>query len=161
MTSRARSLTSSAYADLYSDPYFFIVFTFHSAFQPTPALSIASSSTSPTLPSPSLAPDRDDRLDEDSIDIDVNSPDFVSRVSHLPIVNSALRAYEQSKASSRVVKVCVYFIASLSCWGVRCESLGTKRRAKGEVMCAGRYAVVHRALDVGHGIEARRHLVHI
>ena len=31
--------------------------------------------------------------------------DFVSRVSNIPIVNSALRAYEQSKASSRVVKV--------------------------------------------------------
>lgn len=32
------------------------------------------------------------------------SPDFVSRVSNLPIVNTALRAYEQGKASSRVVK---------------------------------------------------------
>lgn len=31
--------------------------------------------------------------------------DFVSRMSSLPIVNTALRAYEQSKASSRVVKV--------------------------------------------------------
>ncbi|RDB15952.1 Transcriptional repressor OPI1 [Hypsizygus marmoreus] len=34
---------------------------------------------------------------------DTNSP-FVSRVSHLPIVNSALRVYEHGKASSRVVK---------------------------------------------------------
>lgn len=33
--------------------------------------------------------------------------DFVSRMSSLPIVNTALRAYEQGKASSRVVKVCV------------------------------------------------------
>lgn len=33
-------------------------------------------------------------------------PDFVSRVSNLPLVNTALRAYEQGKASSRVVKVC-------------------------------------------------------
>lgn len=32
------------------------------------------------------------------------SPDFVSRVSNLPLVNTALRAYEQGKASSRVVK---------------------------------------------------------
>lgn len=36
-----------------------------------------------------------------------NSP-FVSRVSHLPLVNTALRAYEQGKASSRVVKVWPY-----------------------------------------------------
>ncbi|KAF9464914.1 transcription factor Opi1-domain-containing protein [Collybia nuda] len=34
---------------------------------------------------------------------DCNSP-FVSRMSHLPLVNSALRVYEQGKASSRVVK---------------------------------------------------------
>lgn len=34
--------------------------------------------------------------------------DFVSRVSGLPIVNTALRAYEHSKASSRVVKVSSY-----------------------------------------------------
>ena len=30
----------------------------------------------------------------------------LSRVQSIPLVNSALRAYEQSKASSRVVKVC-------------------------------------------------------
>ncbi|KIM59728.1 hypothetical protein SCLCIDRAFT_125654 [Scleroderma citrinum Foug A] len=35
---------------------------------------------------------------------DIASPDFVSRVSNLPLVNTALRAYEQGKASSRVVK---------------------------------------------------------
>lgn len=29
----------------------------------------------------------------------------LSRVSNIPLVNSALRAYEQSKASSRVMKV--------------------------------------------------------
>ncbi|KAG6907647.1 hypothetical protein DXG01_008097 [Tephrocybe rancida] len=34
---------------------------------------------------------------------DSNSP-FVSRMSHIPLVNSALRVYEQGKASSRVVK---------------------------------------------------------
>ncbi|KAI0029189.1 transcription factor Opi1-domain-containing protein [Vararia minispora EC-137] len=64
---------------------------------PTPALSIASASTSPTLASPPLAP-------EDFAAVDTASPDFVSRVSHLPLVHSALRAYENSKASSRVVK---------------------------------------------------------
>ncbi len=32
-------------------------------------------------------------------------PEFVKRMSHLPLVNSALRVYEQGKASSRVVKV--------------------------------------------------------
>ncbi|KAG6883799.1 hypothetical protein C0993_003670 [Termitomyces sp. T159_Od127] len=35
--------------------------------------------------------------------LDINSP-FVSRMSHIPLVNSALRVYEQGKASSRVVK---------------------------------------------------------
>ncbi|KAI0319966.1 transcription factor Opi1-domain-containing protein, partial [Amylostereum chailletii] len=68
----------------------------------TPALSIASSSTSPTIASPILTPE--DIAAAAAIGVDVDSPDFVSRVSHLPIVNSALRAYEQSKASSRVVK---------------------------------------------------------
>jgi len=67
------------------------------ASHPTPALSISSSATSPastSLPSPSL-----------STQEDINSPDFVSRVSHFPLVGSALRVYEQGKASSRVVKV--------------------------------------------------------
>jgi hypothetical protein len=32
-------------------------------------------------------------------------PDFVSRVSSIPLVGTALRAYEHGKASSRVVKV--------------------------------------------------------
>jgi Transcription factor Opi1 len=67
------------------------------AFQPTPALSIASSSNSPTLTSPTLAP-------EDP-ELDPEAADFVARVSTFPVVGSALRAYEQSKASSRVVKV--------------------------------------------------------
>ncbi|EIW78804.1 Opi1-domain-containing protein [Coniophora puteana RWD-64-598 SS2] len=35
---------------------------------------------------------------------DASSPDFVSRVSHFPIVNTALKAYENTKASSRMVK---------------------------------------------------------
>ncbi|KAF8344495.1 transcription factor Opi1-domain-containing protein [Amanita rubescens] len=34
----------------------------------------------------------------------VLSPSLVTRVSHLPLVNSVLRTYEQGKASSRVVK---------------------------------------------------------
>ncbi|KZT25191.1 Opi1-domain-containing protein, partial [Neolentinus lepideus HHB14362 ss-1] len=62
------------------------------SFQPTPALSVASSSSSPSTEQSSLPAE------------DVNSPDFVSRVARLPIVNTALSAYEQSKASSRVVK---------------------------------------------------------
>ena len=40
----------------------------------------------------------------DSVD-DVNSVDFVARVSTIPLVNTALRAYDYTKASSRVVKV--------------------------------------------------------
>jgi len=39
---------------------------------------------------------------------DINSPDLAYRVSHLPLVNTALRAYSQGKASSRVVKVNTY-----------------------------------------------------
>ena len=35
-----------------------------------------------------------------------DSPAFVERMSHIPFVNSALRVYEQGKASSRMVKVC-------------------------------------------------------
>lgn len=71
-----------------------------SAPQPTPALSIASSApstASTSLPSPSL-----------SAHDDVNSPDFVSRAPHFPLVGTALRAYEHGKASSRVVKVCFH-----------------------------------------------------
>ncbi|KAK0497544.1 transcription factor Opi1-domain-containing protein [Armillaria luteobubalina] len=67
----------------------------------TPALSVASTSQPPTsLPSPTIS----------SIDAEmyggggVLEPEFVKRMSHLPLVNSALRAYEQGKASSRVVK---------------------------------------------------------
>ena len=44
----------------------------------------------------------------DSAD-DTNSADFVARVSTIPLVNTALRAYEQTKASSKVVKVCFFF----------------------------------------------------
>ena len=46
-------------------------------------------------------------LPPDSAD-DANSVDFVARVSTIPLVNTALRAYEQTKASSKVVKVRFY-----------------------------------------------------
>ena len=52
------------------------------------SLSGTSRSSPPTSPAP------------DSV-----SPDFVSRVTSLPLVGTALRAYEHGKASSRVVKV--------------------------------------------------------
>ena len=86
----------------------------HAAFQPTPALSMASTSTSPTLASPVL--ERAEALDAAAAAADGDSPHFVSRMSTLPIVNTALRAYEQSKASSRVVKV------SLSDFSLPCPS---------------------------------------
>ncbi|KAH7885702.1 transcription factor Opi1-domain-containing protein [Phlebopus sp. FC_14] len=57
----------------------------------TSATHASSTSTTPTSPPMSPIPD-------------MTSPDFVSRVSNLPLVGSALRAYEQGKASSRVVK---------------------------------------------------------
>ncbi|KAK7687693.1 hypothetical protein QCA50_008909 [Cerrena zonata] len=71
-----------------------------SSFQPTPALSITSRSSSPSLPSPSIA---GESIREDA-DNAASSPDFVSRMSTFPLVGSALRVYESSKASSRVVK---------------------------------------------------------
>lgn len=58
---------------------------------PSPLVLEASSSTSPISPT--------DLTD------DANSVDFVARVSTIPLVNTALRAYEQTKASSRMVKV--------------------------------------------------------
>ena len=75
------------------------------ATQPTPALSVASSSNSPTLTSPTLA-------SEDHM-MDSEEADFVGRLSNFPVVSTAIRAYEQSKASSRVVKVRLYPICSL------------------------------------------------
>ena len=45
---------------------------------------------------------------------DVDAPDFVHRVSQLPIVTSALRVYSQGKASSRVVKVPSPFVLALT-----------------------------------------------
>jgi hypothetical protein len=40
--------------------------------------------------------------------MDSDEADFVGRLSTFPVVSTALRAYEQSKASSRVVKVRIY-----------------------------------------------------
>lgn len=67
------------------------------ASQPTPALSIASSSNSPTLTTPTLA--------SEDPEMDPEGADLYARVSTIPVVGTAIRAYEQSKASSRVVKV--------------------------------------------------------
>lgn len=93
----------------------------------TPALSIASTSSLPTtsLPSPASFssfhyndkkdyPDDEEEFQRDYLSRDSNDSyrptdeaDLVERMSHLPLVGGALRAYEQGKASSRVVKVCV------------------------------------------------------
>lgn len=63
---------------------------------PPPSASSARSPTSPTSSTRAHPPQQSDNT---------GTPDFVSRVSHIPLVNSALRVYEQGKASSRVVKV--------------------------------------------------------
>ncbi|KAH9175896.1 Opi1-domain-containing protein [Lactarius sanguifluus] len=68
-----------------------------SSTQPTPALSVASSSNSPTMTSQTLA-------SEDQMMMDSEEADFVGRIATFPVVSTAIRAYEQSKASSRVVK---------------------------------------------------------
>ncbi|KAL7280591.1 hypothetical protein ACG7TL_005526 [Trametes sanguinea] len=84
------------------------------SFQPTPALSVTSGTSSPSLPSPSLG-EAEDLRDERAPRPGAAAAPFaqgegseewksLSRVSNIPLVNSALRAYEQSKASSRVVK---------------------------------------------------------
>ncbi|TDL24112.1 Opi1-domain-containing protein [Rickenella mellea] len=80
---RSRPVTSGTH---------FPPYQLNTSTQPTPALSIASTATSPSISSHHFLSD------------DVTSPGLVSRVSGLPLVNTALRAYEQSKASSRMVK---------------------------------------------------------
>ncbi|KAF8517892.1 transcription factor Opi1-domain-containing protein [Hysterangium stoloniferum] len=72
--------------------------------------SVSTSNSSPVLPRQML--DSTPIIDnsEDNIDpslrstVDPSSKDFVSRVSHLPIVNSALKVYENTKECSKVVK---------------------------------------------------------
>jgi len=54
-------------------------------------------------PSPSTLPSSTSTAPENGIN--TTSPGLVSRVSQIPLVESALWAYEQGKASSRVVKV--------------------------------------------------------
>ncbi|KAI0369775.1 Opi1-domain-containing protein [Pilatotrama ljubarskyi] len=89
------------------------------SFQPTPALSVTSGTSSPSLPSPSLigedlreegsSTEEDSRRRRAYADGPIppeGSEEWksLSRVQNIPLVNTALRAYEQSKASSRVVK---------------------------------------------------------
>ncbi|RPD64490.1 Opi1-domain-containing protein [Lentinus tigrinus ALCF2SS1-7] len=91
------------------------------SFQTTPALSITSATSSPSLSSPSLMEEEDLREEDEERRQQLSSVDgdreamareregdewkSLSRVSNLPLVSGALRAYEHSKASSRVVKV--------------------------------------------------------
>ncbi|KZP11084.1 Opi1-domain-containing protein [Athelia psychrophila] len=76
---------------------------------PTPALSITSStassssaSASTSASTPLLSPSEDGRGGEAGGG--GGDPDFVSRVSHFPLVGSAMRAYDYGKNSSRMVK---------------------------------------------------------
>lgn len=97
---------------------------FSGSSEATPALSLTSSTSYTTLsdaaahPTPGARSGQLDLYDNDERDIadgeahdadmgdDVDaSGDFVSRVSRVSLVNTALRAYEHSKNSSRVVKV--------------------------------------------------------
>jgi hypothetical protein len=88
----------------------------------TPALSLASSSfSSPTTsslstPLPSSSGYIYDQAASSDVSLDYSpnrqpqaspsqNPDYLTRVSNIPIVNSALRAYEHGKASSRIVNV--------------------------------------------------------
>ena len=56
--------------------------------------------------------EEDLRAEEDDRRADGDEWKSLSRVSNIPLVNTALRAYEQSKASSRVVKVCPLYTIS-------------------------------------------------
>ncbi|KAH7106193.1 Opi1-domain-containing protein [Auriculariales sp. MPI-PUGE-AT-0066] len=85
--------------------------------QPTPALSLASSTSYSTL-SDAVALDLDPAaLDElnggggEHVAQDANK-NFVTRVSAMPLVGSALRVYENSKNSSRVVKYAAQTVES-------------------------------------------------
>ena len=142
------------------------------AFQTTPALSVTSATSSPSLPSPSLMEedarehdherDREHERDgkeregyggygrgryrerEREEDADMTDREreasgsgagagggeewkSLSRVSNLPLVNTALRAYEQSKASSRVVKVRRRRLGRFSAVGGRSVRTGERR----------------------------------
>ncbi|KAF8194989.1 transcription factor Opi1-domain-containing protein [Pholiota molesta] len=70
-----------------------------------PPLSISSSSTS-SVKSPRIASPTslDTSRDRDVSEASSSAPAFVSRMSSLPLLGSAMRVYEQGKASSRVVK---------------------------------------------------------
>ncbi|KAJ3869908.1 transcription factor Opi1-domain-containing protein, partial [Lentinula novae-zelandiae] len=69
----------------------------------TPAsyLSTTSSISTTSIPSPTLSSLSISSISNHDAQLE---PDFVSRMAHIPIVNGALRIYEQGKASSRVVK---------------------------------------------------------
>ncbi|KAF8961993.1 transcription factor Opi1-domain-containing protein [Flammula alnicola] len=75
--------------------------TLPSLSTPFSSRSSTSSSKSPPLRSPSSSQTRDSPTASEAAS---SPPAFVSRMSHFPLVNSALRVYEQGKASSRVVK---------------------------------------------------------
>ncbi|KAG9017114.1 hypothetical protein FRB90_001718 [Tulasnella sp. 427] len=74
---------------------------------PTPSLSAASTSSQATSPSTVTRSLDDDEYDERREFVSrqaVDSADSVlTRVSNIPLVNTALRAYDYSKASSRVI----------------------------------------------------------
>ena len=75
---------------------------------PTPFLTQSSTSASTSnSSSPRLTLERipGREVQDGEFSIDPSSKDFVSRVSRLPVVNSALKAYEQTKERSRMVKV--------------------------------------------------------
>lgn len=88
------------------------LFGIASISQTTPLLtqsstSASTSNSSPVSPHLTLEPAPDAELSS----LDPSSKDFVSRVSRLPVVNTALKAYEHSKERSRVVKVPILLLS--------------------------------------------------
>ncbi|KAJ3491403.1 hypothetical protein NLJ89_g11343 [Agrocybe chaxingu] len=72
--------------------------------RPQLALSSSSYASSSASKSPPVSPSSTQSRESSREPTACSSPAFVSRMSHLPLVGSALRVYEQGKASSRVVK---------------------------------------------------------
>lgn len=86
-----------------------------------PPLSTPSTTPSSPLPTPTSSTFAHDRLsfssestmDEDQI-MQHRSSHFIHRVSNIPLVNSALRAYESSKNSNSVVKYGAEMVESIA-----------------------------------------------
>ncbi len=76
----------------------------------------SSNTTPPRASSSTASPVNPSHANEDSAATTASpSAQFVSRVSTLPLVNTAIRVYEHGKISSRVVKVRITVVFYVGC----------------------------------------------